>query len=445
MEEQDDFFKHIKEVLHRHEEEYREGAWEDFLRQRLPQSPAKKAPVVSLWKWAAVAAILTGICFGAFYFINFKAVPPAGDRVQVPVSQPKSDALVQDSNITPQQQLPETAAPKEFYSSTEKNDPDNYNVSVTTSSAHNTTDAPALYPAIPPGNTIPLAPTPAPPVAVKPATPKPSAPVHFWENRIITEAAPQQPRPATPAARNPVLAQNDDRKESGRSKRWSLGLFLSPTFGETNVNMGYGASLGYAINDKIRISTGIAHNKLTASRDFDVAASPPQASLNSPVADGLFAARGLLSNTNTTSQPQLEAVKGAVSGFDIPVDISYSISKKIYASAGVSGLVVIKDNAQYTYVTSTNQRVQVENSQGVLKEDKNMRVVEYSTSDAAPEASGKEKTPFLGFYNVSMGYKQKVSSKNNVAIEPFLKIPMKSVSDQKLNYTGVGIRLKFDF
>ncbi|MBZ4192126.1 hypothetical protein [Niabella beijingensis] len=444
MEEQDDFFKHIKEVLHHHEEGYREGAWEDFAGQHLKPSPSRTAPVVSIWKWAAAAAILTGVCFAAFYFINFKAAPPAGNVVQAPVSQPQNTRPSDDSSITPQQQLPETAPVKEYYSSTEKNDPDNYNLSVTTPSAGNTIGAPVLYPATVPG-TAPLIPTPAPPVAGKPAAPKPSAPVHFWENRIITEEATQPPRQAMPVTRDPVLARNSEQKESGRSKRWSLGLFLSPTFGETNVNMGYGASLGYAINDKIRISTGIAHNKLTASRDFDVAASPPPASLNSPVADGLFAARGLLSNSNTTSQPQLEAVKGAVSGFDIPVDISYNISKKLYASAGVSGLVVIKDNAQYTYVTSTNQRVQVENSQGLLKEDKNMRVVEYSTSDAAPEASGKEKTPFLGFYNVSMGYKQRVSSKNNVAIEPFLKIPMKSVSDQKLNYTGVGIRLKFDF
>jgi hypothetical protein len=52
---------------------------------------------------------------------------------------------------------------------------------------------------------------------------------------------------------------------------------------------------------------------------------------------------------------------------------------------------------------------------------------------------------YLGFYNISFGYKQKVSEKQSFSVEPFMKLPMKEFSKENLYLIGTGIRLKFDF
>lgn len=446
---QDDFLKHIKGVLRDHEEEYRPGAWEQFSRQHLQAAaPAKPARVVPLWRRVAVAAaILAGVFLIANYFITTRNHLP-GDLATGGHPHPGKSGAGPENGASPSlPAFPSTSAPSsETHGLVQQNE----------------TGRDILTPFYPAGQQEPIAqhdPLKETPVIPDPSTPAAVAPAG-------QESVKQTPPADNPAAQRPVqpnrpvpyeatsrpgntfplLTQlpTPDR-EHDRSRKWIPSLYISPMFGETDVNVGYGISLGYAVNDRIKVSAGIAHNKLTASRDFDVTAPPSNASLNNSGNNALFAARSLVNADAAASKPQLETVRAAVSGFDIPVDVSYNISKNLYASAGVSGLVVVKDNTQYTYVTSTNTRVSVENNEGILQEDKNMRMMEYATSNAAPEASQKERTPFIGFYNLSMGYKQKITQKNNVAIEPFLKVPMKTVSDQKLNYTGMGIRLKFDF
>ncbi|WP_018629272.1 hypothetical protein [Niabella aurantiaca] len=450
---QDDFLKHIKEVLRNHEEDYRQGAWEQFSQQHL-QAPVKAARVIPLWKKiTAAAAVLAAVLLSVQYFIT---TPPAGvspaivkeDGAQSPSQ--KNHPATGNSQITlpvPDTQAPLTAdrssGNNPVFSPQEQQKP---GTPLTASGqepvAQNDVlkETPVL-PAPPSAGTEVTAGHGQTPTRQKPA-PKP-----FWPN-------PVAPGNATAGQQPPVRQQNPlflaresapSERENSRSKKWSPSVFISPMFGESDVNMGYGVSLGYAVNDKIKISAGVAHNKMTASRDFDVSFPSSNATLNSPAAFSASAARSLVNNDAAVPQQQLEKVNATLSGFDIPIDISYNITNRLYATAGVSGMVVVRDNALYYYKDSENQQISVENNQGILKEDKNIQVIKSSVSDAAPEASGKERTPFLGFYNVSFGYKQKITPKNNVAIEPFLKVPMKNVSDQKLNYTGMGIRLKFDF
>ncbi|MCF3107812.1 hypothetical protein LL912_03375 [Niabella sp. CC-SYL272] len=443
-EHQDDFLKHIKDQLRNHEEEYRPGAWEQFSRQHLQTAPAQPARVVPLWKRIAVAAaVLAGVFLIANYFITTHNKLPE-DLAKGGQPHPEKKGLPSENRPTlSRPDLPLASEPlPQNHGALPKDAP-----GATSTFSAGQQDQIAQQDPLKEISAIPD--RPAPPVAT-PAGQEPAKQAPPANNPTVQRSQPGRPAPyhetSRPGNTFPMAMQPPmPAREHDRSKKWIPSLYISPMFGETDMNVGYGISLGYAVNDRIKVSAGVAHNKLTASRDFDVTAPPSNASLANSGNNALFAARSLVNADAATSQPQLETVRGAVSGFDIPVDISYNISKNLYASAGVSGLVVVKDNTKYTYVTSTNVRVSVENNEGILKEDKNMRVMEYATSDAAPEASQKERTPFIGFYNLSMGYKQRITPKNNVAIEPFLKVPMKSVSDQKLNYTGMGIRLKFDF
>lgn len=444
---QDDFLKHIKEVLRNHEEEYQPGAWEQFSRQHVQVSPAKAGRVVPIWRRIAVAAaVLAGVILIAGYFITKNSDLPPGLVKERP-AQPKNGNGANDQSValTPQpenpatpvpvpgEQLPALEAPRRIIASLqhEANGP----IAQTDLQEH-----------------APVLPEPSPARVETPApiaqTPPKTAPAPFSPSRVTPDRETNRQPAANPYNQRPLFAHElPEAREDRRSKKWTPSVYISPMFGESDVNMGYGIALGYAVNDKIKISAGVAHNKMTASRDFDVSFSPGNAALNSAAKGALSAsaARSLINDQAVAQQPQLERVNGTLSGFDIPVDISYNITSRLYATAGVSGMVVVKDNALYYYKDAENQQISVENNQGILQEDKNIQVIKSSVSNSAPEASGKERTPFLGFYNMSFGYKQKITNKNNVAIEPFLKVPMKNVSDQRLNYTGMGIRLKFDF
>jgi hypothetical protein len=69
-----------------------------------------------------------------------------------------------------------------------------------------------------------------------------------------------------------------------------------------------------------------------------------------------------------------------------------------------------------------------------------------SSTETVPVASDElPQQNYLGFYNFSYGFNQKISKKQRLIIEPFIKIPMKSYSELKTNLTSGGIRLKLEF
>jgi hypothetical protein len=71
-------------------------------------------------------------------------------------------------------------------------------------------------------------------------------------------------------------------------------------------------------------------------------------------------------------------------------------------------------------------------------------MVAEKVSEPAPQ-SEVQQNKYLGFYNFSFGFKQKVSKNNTLSIEPFLKVPMKDIKTENLNLIGTGVKLKFNF
>lgn len=441
----DDFFEHIKQVLRNHEEDYREGAWEQFSGMQSP-APVRKTPPVSIWKWAAAAAAVTGILFLAPYlFTKHPNTPPPPAEI-VKTTEPKNNtAPLPDSNSKTSADQEQQQLTKDVQKKTQKGQPAavrNYlypvikemPVSLAKASSPEIV-APGQLTPVPKQNDI---------ATGQPAKERPAP--GFWQNHIIPG---KEPLPNTPQQeinnRTQILAQNTapekETKERSRTRKWVPSLYVSPMFAESGVNMGYGVALAYAVNDRIKVSTGLAHNKISTSRDY--APETAAAALNTPATFSLTAKR--MAFAAPVQSPKLKSVQGVLSGFDIPVDISYAFSKKLYATAGVSGLVVVNDNTNYTLITSTNTQISVVNSQGVLQEDKRIVNNSYTSATSLPGELNHDKTSFLGFYNLSIGYKQKITPKNNVSIEPFLKVPVKTVTNQNLNYKGMGIRLKFDF
>lgn len=475
----DDIFNHIKSVMRHHEEAYDEGAWERF-KEASGAAPVKKG-AIPIWQWAmAAAAVVTAVFLLARVFDTSTPVINPSSPIASETSTPVDSSVNNMARATPEIRSDNPAVTAEGL-----NEPaGGHNHALTAD--HQKEGGPALYnnktgiqsasvhfkEGMIPGivapahiTTPPAALISAPQnIATIPGTAKPE--VNFWKNRV-EPAAPQISNSASPAYKEEekytVAAQPRATEKSNKEKssKWQPSLYVSPLLGDLGIDVGYGVAVGYAINDKIKISSGIAYNKLSASRSYNTGpggnlpasavVNPPggpqgpsgAASADAPSLDSkaaLISAYNFVAGQQTNS---LQQVDGFLSGIDIPVEINYNISKKLYASAGVSGLVVINDNKKYTYVDNRNLKVSVETNRGVLKEDKSVLFTEQSTTTQSMQTP-TENIPFLGFYNISMGYRQKIAGRTGVALEPFLKVPMKNVTQENLKYIGTGIRLKVD-
>ncbi|MGQ7857018.1 hypothetical protein ACUN24_22495 [Pedobacter sp. WC2501] len=207
-------------------------------------------------------------------------------------------------------------------------------------------------------------------------------------------------------------------KASGNSK-WQPDVYVAPAMGNDNkVTMNYGFSLSYAIANKLSISSGISYASISTTESLD--ASAPQ----------------------TLSGKNLASVDAKVRGINVPLELKYNISDKLYTNIGVSALAVLNNSQQNSYIINQVQSFSSPAVNGYA--DSKTLIVKEKTVEPQPEAN-LDPDKYIGFYNFSLGYKQKISKKNNIAIEPFLRLPMKTFSKENLNLTNGGLRLKIDF
>ncbi|MFT3903951.1 MAG: hypothetical protein QM727_12310 [Niabella sp.] len=439
---EDDFLNRVRQVLQDHQEPYEEGAWERFVQHGLPAAPVRKIP---WWRWAAAAA---AVVIGTVLLINvFSSKKTGDDNPATPgiVKTTPSDSPITggEVSLSPIETTPGGAVHAEV------ND---------IPSGVNPKTVLGTYPDLP----IAFVPKPRTEEAVTPAVPGNGQDVQsgqpqqqpqnsqkpFYENRIVDNNGADH-KPQTPVMKpdNGAIGREMAQHKPDKSlKKWQSSVYVSPIFDEVGVNMGYGVSVAYAVNNKISIRSGVAHTKLSATQNYDGNNRPSAGTMAvaSSSSRGLMSAAAYSSPATTTT---VESAKGTVAGIDIPVELNYNFSKKLYGAAGVSTLIVLNDNRpEYTLAERKNERVALRNSSGEIIEDATQMVnVTYTTTNRLPGVQQTSKDAVLGFYNLSLGYKQKVSKKNSVSIEPFVKIPIKNNTENNLNYTGSGIRLKFDF
>ncbi|WP_163028222.1 hypothetical protein, partial [Pseudomonas viridiflava] len=89
--------------------------------------------------------------------------------------------------------------------------------------------------------------------------------------------------------------------------------------------------MSYAIANKLSISSGVSYASVSSMESQN--ASTPQS----------------LSSRN------LESVNAKVSGINVPLELRYKISDKLYTGVGVSALAVINNSQQNTYIVNQVQ------------------------------------------------------------------------------------------
>lgn len=395
-ESEDELIAHIRESLTGHEEEYVPGSWENFNKNE----GKKTVPVIWLWRLSSAAAVLLVVGAGIILF-NQKAT----DQVPLHTVQNKKE-IVKETPVVPIESKPSK------------------NARVNTVRVHEASNILAVASDetfIAKESTIV---TSAPAVETKIVEPK-------------TDVAKTQtdPKPIESKALGiQDFLNNETKKNQGEAlakastsqheDKWEMGLVVSPSFGNTKkLNMGYGISMGYALTDKISLNSGVSYSEMAATKNLPATVS------NSFIASG---------------SKNLESIEAKVSGIDIPLEIKYRVSKNLYANVGVSAFAVINQKQSNSYIQEKVVERAVNSDTG-LDQLKSFAVNERVVEQASESESEIKDGRYIGFYNFSFGYKQKISKGKAVSIEPFMKVPMKEVSKENLRLIGTGVRLKLDF
>lgn len=406
-----ELIKHIATQLKNHEESYLPGAWERFAAQE------EKPKRVLLWPYFTAAAILL-VALSTFLifrlqqknnpsFANIKTSKLASNNNKSTKIPQGDDSLVKDKTIDYNNRIDIVLSQKEksFVKNLVK-----HKAPINTPTEKFLLSLPK-YPQKIDIQTdsknmvlAQLAPSTTPEMVIKPQNKNNYRPKTF-EDLLATE------KTNTTNTKNLTAARNESK--------WQPGIYVAPAMGNDNkVNLDYGFSLSYAVAKKLYINSGIAYASLSSTQNLGN---------NAP---------------QTLTERSLTAVNAKVSGISIPLEFRYKLSEKLYTGVGVSALAILSNSQNNTYVANQVQNVAVATVNG-LTEQKAF-IVKEKTVEPQPE-SKVDPDRYIGFYNFSLGYKQKISPKKNLAIEPFYRLPMKRFSKDNLNLANGGLRLKMDF
>ena len=409
---------HIKQSLKTHEELYQIGAWEKFNAQQQP----KKRPIFWLSRISGAAAILA-ICFSLIWFTTNN---PQNEQV-VKVDTPKNDEI---KSFDLQTLATENTKGKPLKGRITSTDSQDEVIFVKETTPLNTQTTVNL-------DNVSISATITPAVTSEKVI-----------NQQVIANVEEKSKPNILDFLVEETQKNDVKQSKlavhKRQKKWDMGIMLAPSFGNTReLNMGYGLSMSYNFSNRLSLTSGIAYNKMNASKNL-----PTNIGRSSII----------LGNTRS-----LEMINEEVTGIDIPLELKYHINKNVYANLGISGFAVLNQNRNNTFVEEVVIKSPLNapstsgaaiganggsNSNGLLEGQKgqfaNAYIVNQRTTERASTAA-IETLNYIGFYNFSFGYTKKVYKNHALSIEPFVKLPIGVVTQDNLRLIGTGVRLRVGF
>ena len=219
-------------------------------------------------------------------------------------------------------------------------------------------------------------------------------------------------------------------KKTKVESKWNFGVELLPTVLQNKVNLGAGLTTEFRLSKSFSISSGIAYVALDATKTPGLPSGQLSAAPSTEVA-------------SFSSKKRLVSTDANISGIDIPLALTYNISKKLYTSIGVSYFNVLSETRSNNYLTELQVTSTLKNAETGLTETVRTRVAE-ENAELSPETV-LEGNSYLGFFNLSIGHKQPVFKQYNIVIEPFMKIPVGKLSNEDLKLGNGGVKLRFTF
>lgn len=228
-------------------------------------------------------------------------------------------------------------------------------------------------------------------------------------------------------------------KDDATGRTWGLGLVVAPTLTSERVNLGGGVEVAYRLSDRFSLSSGIGISEMLVgqqvgggllNRSNDQAFSPAP---NSPGFQGEHLSPGYVANVSLTDMTSNFLM------MDVPLNLTYHVSKQFYTSVGMSFMTLF--NEQRTYQYTANEYMMT--AYGIVSQ-----TVNYQRADMINDPAGSSANignAYGGFLNFSFGREFPLSRKINLSVEPFFKIPVGSLSRSDINLNNGGIRIVTGF
>ncbi len=196
----------------------------------------------------------------------------------------------------------------------------------------------------------------------------------------------------------------ENQQNNKRFSRWAINFGASPdyssvTFGQSEP-LGYNIQVGLAFNitRRLQVKTALIRSlKLYEAYADDYAWPAKWGTPTSPLVD----------------------VGASCNMLDIPVSLTYFVARKnknsYFTSLGITNYYMLKEKYEYHYVNDNDPNLKWKKWEG-------------STGFAANSIA-----------NVSIGMQRKISDKLSIQIEPFLKIPLKSIGFGNVKLYSAGL------
>jgi hypothetical protein len=242
---------------------------------------------------------------------------------------------------------------------------------------------------------------------------------------------------------NQLAMQTSAGYEEEASKKWNLGLELSPSVTNAQLNMGGGLNVGYQISEHVAIRSGLSVARFGFNKGGHVPAEAVSMQLpaqeTQPMYSGIVSDKSLVLSNN---YQEIAAIQSQIWAMDIPVEIEVQVAKQFYTSVGLSLMTVLDENRTNYFL----DRIQVSSQTDLSRPSEELR-----SNIRAQYASQEDTNPALaqqgiaGFFNLSIGRSFQLSPKMNASVEPFFKLPLQKSNRSDLNMTNGGVKLKFGF
>jgi len=226
---------------------------------------------------------------------------------------------------------------------------------------------------------------------------------------------------------NQEIAEVKNNKSNNFSK-WNFSIELSPNIKDRNVNFGGGVAVAYNLTEKVSVSSGISYVALDAHRGPNQVDRPADAPS--------------IGVTTYNYSKSLNAVNTSLRGLDIPINLKVDINSNMYASAGVSVFSVLDETRYNGYEERVAEIAYKTEKSGAASPEPMVRTI-YSTE--VSEETPYEDKNFTGFFNLSVGYRLPFLKNLNLAVEPYLKIPVGSLTQEDMNLSNGGLKIITSF
>ena len=202
-------------------------------------------------------------------------------------------------------------------------------------------------------------------------------------------------------------ADKEKKKEKKRTKHFYIGLVAAPDLSTIKlqslkkVGFNYGFLAGYKLTKKISIEAGLLQDRKYYSTNGKY-----------------FSTKNIYLYPNAT----IEYVTGVCKMLELPINVSYTFSKKNkstwFGSVGVSSYFM--QHESYTYDISYNGY-------------RYPKDYDYSNKS----------TSLLALVNISAGYTHKLGKIGDMRFEPYIKLPVSKIGTGELPIQSVGIFIGF--